>query len=71
MAAAFVVLSEAVLSEAGLAAGWAGASCANAMLLIKTSAATAAFHADFISIPLFLQVSRFQSSKVSKNKRTK
>ena len=47
--AAFVVLSEAVLSEAGLAAGWAGASCAIAMLLIKNSAATAAFHVDFIS----------------------
>jgi hypothetical protein len=53
-------LSEATLGEAELAAGWAGASCANAMLLIK-SAATAAFHADFISIPLKL---RFQSFNV-------
>jgi hypothetical protein len=44
-------LSAATLGEAELAAGWAGASCANAKLLIK-SAATAAFHADFISIPL-------------------
>src|ERR1700675_892837 len=51
-AAVAVVLSDAVLSEAELAAGWAGAACANAILPIRISAATAAFHADFISLLL-------------------
>src|SRR5271155_1276433 len=55
--AAAGILSEAVLSEAGLAGGGAGGSCASAMLLIKTSAATVAFHSDFISSdPLSSQV---------------
>src|ERR1019366_9586204 len=48
------VVSEVVLPEAGLAAGGAGASCANARLPIKISAANAAFHVDLISSPKFL-----------------
>jgi hypothetical protein len=47
--AAGVVLSAAVVSEAGLAAGWAGAFWANAMLPIRIRAANAAFHVNFIS----------------------
>src|SRR5580658_5200254 len=45
-----MVLAEAALSEAGLAAaGGAGSACAQAMLPIRSIAATAAFHVDFIS----------------------
>jgi hypothetical protein len=44
-----------ILSEAGLVSDWASAFCAKAMLLIKTSAAKTAFHADFMSSnPLIL-----------------
>jgi hypothetical protein len=61
--AAGAVLSAAVESEAGLAAGWAGVPWANAILPIRISAANAAFHIDVIFF-LSAQVSMLQGFKV-------